>query len=142
MHCIARKCAGTSVRCNVSGQKHVHPTASKSRSEFCSPRDHTRPPFLSFALAMILTMNARRFQRTHPLSAYCVSEPVIDAVCTAYLKQALIARTDLPTYAALVTHDSHSLQKKMTTSCTRTISAESCHIATWTYSRVQKFTPS
>ena len=28
-------------------------------------RDHTRPLRLSFALAMVLTMNARRFQRTH-----------------------------------------------------------------------------
>ena len=30
-------------------------------SQFHSSRDHTRPPRLSFALGMILTMNARRF---------------------------------------------------------------------------------
>ena len=52
----------------VFQDKHVHPKASPSRSEVYSSRDHTRPPRLSFALAMILTMNARRFQRTHPLS--------------------------------------------------------------------------
>ena len=33
-------------------------------------------------------------------------------VAHAYLKQALIARTGLSTYAMLATHDSHSLQKK------------------------------
>ena len=67
LHRIARKCAGTGGRCSVTGQEHVHPKASASRSEFCS-RDHTRPPRLSFTLAMVLTVNARRFQRTHPLS--------------------------------------------------------------------------
>ena len=30
------------------------------------PHDHTRPPRLSFALAMVLTINSQRFQRTHP----------------------------------------------------------------------------
>ena len=63
-HRIGGKCVGTSGRCDVSRQKHVHPKTSASRSEFCSSRDHTT---LS-VLAMILTMNARRFQRTHSLS--------------------------------------------------------------------------
>ena len=68
----------------------------------------TRPPRLSFAFAMILTMNARRFQRTHPLSGMgsslnaskgvrmgvtglapiCTSEPVLDAGCTAVIGSA------------------------------------------------------
>ena len=67
LHRIARKCAGIGGRCSVSGQKDVQPKASASRSEFCSSRDHTRPARLSFELAMSLTMNARRFQKTHPL---------------------------------------------------------------------------
>ena len=33
-----------------------------------SSRDHASPARLSFALSMVHTMNARRFQRTHPLS--------------------------------------------------------------------------
>ena len=49
----------------------------------------------------------------------------------AYLKLALIARTDLLTYATLATHDSHSLRNMMTASCTLIISSKSCHIATW-----------
>ena len=36
------------------------------RIEVCSSRDHTRPPKLSLARAMNLTVNARRFQRTRP----------------------------------------------------------------------------
>ena len=64
---IARSCAGTGGRCSVTGQEHVHAKSSASRSEYCSPRDHTRPPCLSFALAEILNMNAHHFQRTHPL---------------------------------------------------------------------------
>ena len=68
-HRIARKCAGTGGRWSVSGQKHVHPKASASRSDCCSSRDHTRPHRLSFALSAVLTMNARRFLRTHSLSA-------------------------------------------------------------------------
>ena len=32
----------------------------------------------------------------------------MDQLARAYLKQALIARTDLPTYATMATHDSHS----------------------------------
>ena len=63
----------------------------------------TRPPRLSFALAMILTIDARGFQRTHllrgmgssinaskdismqvtDLALTCGSEPVVGAVCTA-----------------------------------------------------------
>ena len=59
VHRIARRCA------SVSGQKHVHPKASASRPLTHSSHDHTRFHRLSFALAMILSMNARRFQRTH-----------------------------------------------------------------------------
>ena len=46
----------------------MHPKASASRSECYSSRDHTRLPRLSVALTVVLTMNARRFQRTHLLS--------------------------------------------------------------------------
>ena len=53
--------------CSVSGQKHVHPKASASRSEYYSSRHHTRFS-VCLSLAMILTMNAPRFQRTHLLS--------------------------------------------------------------------------
>ena len=42
-HRIGGKCVGTSGRCDVSRQKHVHPKTSASRSEFCSSRDHTHP---------------------------------------------------------------------------------------------------
>ena len=35
---------------------------------FSSSRDHARPPRSSSALSVVLTMNARRFQRTHLLS--------------------------------------------------------------------------
>ena len=67
LHHIARKCAGAGRRCNVSGENIVYPKASASRSEVYSSRDNTRlAPFIS-ALAMILTMNERRFQRSHPL---------------------------------------------------------------------------
>ena len=69
LHRIARRCAGTSGRCSVSvfqDKKNMFiPKASASRSGFCSSRDHTRPLHLPLALAMVLTMNARRFQRTH-----------------------------------------------------------------------------
>ena len=61
-HRIARKCAATGGRCSVSGHQHVHPKASASRSEIYWSRDHTRPHRLSFALAMVLTTNARRHQ--------------------------------------------------------------------------------
>ena len=67
LHRIIRKCVGTVGCCSVSGQKHVHPKASVSRSEFHSSRDYTRSSRLSFALAMVLTMNARRVQRKPPL---------------------------------------------------------------------------
>ena len=101
---IARKCAGSGGRCSVTGQQHVHPKTSASRSKLSSSRDHTCPRRLSFALAMVLTMNARRFQRTHPLrgmgdygvnasrnidmeviafASTCGSEPVVDGVRTA-----------------------------------------------------------
>ena len=58
-------CAGTGGRCSATVQKHVHPEASAPRSEYVSSR---ATPRLSFALAMVLTMNARRSQRTHLLS--------------------------------------------------------------------------
>ena len=82
-------------------KKHGRPKMFASRSEPCSSRDHTRPAMLSVALAMVLTMNARRFQRTqpfrgmvdYPLNASkdidmgvidfaptCGSEPVVDGV--------------------------------------------------------------
>ena len=85
-------------------KKHVHPMASASRSKLSFSRHHTGPLRLSFALATILTMNARRFQRTHPwrgmgdwtlnaskdigmgvtvLTLTGGSEPVIDAGYTA-----------------------------------------------------------
>ena len=35
---VVCKCAGTSGRCRFSGQKHLHPRASASRSEFYSSR--------------------------------------------------------------------------------------------------------
>ena len=122
-------------------------------------RDHTRPPRLSIALPMILTMDARLFQRTHPLSGMGsslnasndIGMGVTDleltcknrtsggrnAYCSGWLAElalacltwALVARTDLPTHATLAAHDSHSLKKMMIASCRFIISAESCHIA-------------
>ena len=68
-HRVARRCAGTSGRSSLTEQTLVHPKASASRSVRYPSGDQTRPLRLSFALAMILTMNARRFQRTHLLSA-------------------------------------------------------------------------
>ena len=125
-----------------------------TRRVFCSSRDHTRPLGSSFELPMILTMNARRFQRTHPLrgmgdySLYrdrilvwelstlrslvlrsqwftqCVLQWSAQLALVACLTQALIESKDLPTCATLATHDSHSLKKRMTASCTLVISAE------------------
>ena len=46
----------------VFQDKHLHPKASATRSERGSSREHTHPPRFSFALAMVLTMTARRFQ--------------------------------------------------------------------------------
>ena len=62
----ARRCAGTGGRCSVAGQKHGNTKESAFRCERRSSRDYTRPPKLSLALAMVLIMNARHFQRTHP----------------------------------------------------------------------------
>ena len=59
---LARRCAGTGGRCSVSRRKHGHPKTFASCSELRSSRDHTRLPKLFFALAMALTMNARRCQ--------------------------------------------------------------------------------
>ena len=57
----------TVLNASVLGQVVAVQSLPASRSKFSSSRDHTRPPRLSIALAMTLTMNARRFQRTHPL---------------------------------------------------------------------------
>ena len=91
-HRTARKCAGTGGRCSVSGQRLPH----RARSGFLNVT--TAFHQVGF-LAMVLTMNARRFQRTHHLSGMrssckaskdfgnvalkCGSEPVMDVVCTA-----------------------------------------------------------
>ena len=56
-------CAGTLGRCSESGQQQFI-----QRLPPHAQSDHTSPPRLSLGLAMVLTMNARRFQRTHPLS--------------------------------------------------------------------------
>ena len=50
-----------------SVRKRVHPKASH-HAQSVILRVTTPVSLLSFALAMILTMNARRHQRTHPLS--------------------------------------------------------------------------
>ena len=92
--------------------KHAHPKASAPRSKVSSSRDHARPLRLSFAHAMVLTMSARRFQRTHPLGGMgsslnaskdfdvevsdlaltCGSEPVMDTVCTGVVGSARTGR--------------------------------------------------
>ena len=72
-------------RCSVSGEKHVHPKASASRSESCSSRDLARPHRLSFALAMVLTMNERRFQRTHLLGGTGFSLNASKADCVGVI---------------------------------------------------------
>ena len=68
LHRIARNCSGTAGRYSVSGQNMFIQRLPASRPEFCSSREHTSPLRLSFALVVILTVNARRFQRKHPLS--------------------------------------------------------------------------
>ena len=55
---------------------NVHPKNSPSRSECSSSRGHTHPARLSFTLAMIPTINARRFQRTHLGSSLNASRDV------------------------------------------------------------------
>ena len=113
--------------------------------------DHNRPPCLSFAFAMILTMNARQFQRTRLLSGMGYSlnasndidtgvsdlaptgGSVMDAVCAAVVGSSrtgrvLDAGSDREDRSSGVR--SHSPKKTTTTSCTVIISAESCHIAT------------
>ena len=64
------------------------------------------------------------------LAVACALQWLAQLALVTYLTQALIARTDLPTYATLATHESHSLKKMMTASCTFIIYAESCQIAT------------
>ena len=58
LHCTARKCAGRGGRCSVTGENmftHRLPHHAQSL-----PHHVTTPALL------LLTMNARRFQRTHP----------------------------------------------------------------------------
>ena len=74
-------------------------------------RDHTRPPRLSFALALSLTMNARNASKDicwelltlrslvdqSQWWTQCVLQWLAQSALVAYLTQALIARTDIPT---------------------------------------------
>ena len=54
----------------------------------------------------------------------CVLPWLAQLALVAFLTQALLAKTDLPTDATLATHDSQSLKKMMTASCTLIILAE------------------
>ena len=81
--------------------KHMEIPQKPHYIELCSSRDHTRPPKLSFALVKVLTMNAQntsfslsgsysltqRVKRycnwSYWCCAYCESDPVIDARCSA-----------------------------------------------------------
>ena len=85
--------------------KHVYLKASASRSKCCSSRDHTRPHCLSFALAMVLTMNARRFQRTHPLSGMGFSLSASNDIAVGVFDHALVCESESEIdarYAAVV----------------------------------------
>ena len=70
----------------------------KTCSEFLSSRDHTQPSRLSFALAVILTMNTRRYQQASKdigmgvadLAPICKSEPVMAAVFSAVVGSARV----------------------------------------------------
>ena len=93
--------------------RHVHPQASGSRSEFALHVTTPPPSSFSLALVMVLTMNAPRFQRKHPLSGIgssrnaskdidmgvanlipiCESETVVDAVFSAVVDAACPLRT-------------------------------------------------
>ena len=132
--CCSQMCwDGRTLQCFRT--KHVHPRASPSRSDVYSSRDHTR--FALYLSRLTLTMNARRFQRTHPLSgmgsslnaskdvgvgvtdfapivnqSQCLTWQWLVQLALAYLYQALIARSGLSTRSVLATHDCHSLQKK------------------------------
>ena len=76
-------------------------------------RDHTR---LSFAVAMVHTMNARRFPGDlRQLAQFAL---------VANLTTAVISSTDLLAYVTLTTQNSQSLKKMMTTSCALILSAE------------------
>ena len=98
--------------------------------------DHTRRPKLTFALAMILTMNGRRFKRAHPVSGMgsllstskdvglevidredqiqcwtqCVLQWLAQLALVLNSTQVLVTRSDLPMYALLATHGSLSLK--------------------------------
>ena len=108
-HRIVHKCAGTGGFCSVSGQNMSVLRLSRRAQKFSSSRNHTRPLRLSSALAVTLTTNARRCQRTHPLRGMgdyslnapkdiglgvtdlalaCGLEPLMDAVCTAVVGSA------------------------------------------------------
>ena len=68
-------------RCSVSGE-NVHPKAPASLSECGSSRDHNHPLRISFALAMVLTMSARRFQRnTHLSSGMVLFTQLVKGYC-------------------------------------------------------------
>ena len=127
LHCV--------VSINMFIQKLSHHAQS-----FSSSRDHTCPHRLSFALAMILTKNARRLQRT----IFCVEWESIHSTRqrilvwesltlrllvdrSQWLAQCVLCsrgQINHPTYPTLATHDSHSLRKMMTASCTLIIFAE------------------
>ena len=102
-HRISRRCIGIGGHCSVSGQKYVHLKASASCSIFHLHLDTLALTDYLSRLPWVLTMNARRFQRTHllsltgsslnaskeiemrvtDLSPTCGSEPVMDAACPA-----------------------------------------------------------
>ena len=126
---------GTSGRGNVSGLKLVLQQMFVSPSVLCSSRDHARPPKLSFALAKVLGMNARRFREhicgveweiIHStrqrmlVSKLLTSRLLVDLnqwlmeyvlqwlaqiVHVAYLTQVPVARTKLLRYAVLARDD-------------------------------------
>ena len=90
-HRIARRCAGTSGRCSVTGQKLVHPKASASRSVRYPSGDHTRPH--RFSRACHDSRNGRTtipentsFEWTNDCGMGVTDlarQPVVGAVCAA-----------------------------------------------------------
>ena len=110
------------------------PKVSQSRSEGGSSRDNTHPSRMSLALAMVLTMNARRFQKTRmgviDIAHICGSEinGGCSTCCSVWLSlrstQILVTRSDPPMYALLATHDDLSLKVMVSSSCTLIVFAE------------------
>ena len=113
-HRVGRRCFGTGGRRSVSGQKTW---SSTSRSE-------TRMSSLNASKAFGVGVTDLSFADRNQFLTQCVLHWLAQLALVAFLTQALIARTDLPTYATFLTHDSHSLKKMMTASCTHIISAE------------------